>query len=154
GAATAVFSLVHAVLLTALPFSEPDRLVWMYNARTERDRAPFSIPDIENYRQESSTLAGMATFTNWTANLTGVGEAERLEGTRVPGNFFEVPGATALIGRALLPSDESVDRRVAVLTYGLWSRRFGALPTVVGRTVLLNGIAYTIVGVLPPGFLF
>src|SRR5215208_1926233 len=99
GAATAVFALVHAVLLKDLPFAEPDRLVWMYNARTERDRAPLSIPDLRDYLSDASTLTGLAAFTNWTANLTGVGDAERLEGTRVSGNFFQILGASALIGR-------------------------------------------------------
>src|SRR5215470_9807024 len=79
GSATAVFSLVRAVLLRDLPFADPDRLVWMYNARTERDRAPFSIPDLDDYRASNATLAGLAAFTNWTANLTGSGDAERLE---------------------------------------------------------------------------
>src|SRR6188474_698938 len=66
GAATMTFSLVHAALLRSLPFSDPDRVVWMYNLRTERDRAPLSIPDVEDYRRESSSLAGIAVFTNWT----------------------------------------------------------------------------------------
>src|SRR5437773_1998442 len=66
GAATAVFTLVHAVLLRELPFAEPDRLVWMYNARTERDRAPFSIPDVTDYARDAATIEGLATFTNWT----------------------------------------------------------------------------------------
>src|SRR5436309_8104748 len=82
GGATAVFTLVQAVLLHALPFREPDRLVWMYNLRTERDRAPLSIADLDDYRRENSTLEGLAPFTNMTANLTGAGEAERLEGIR------------------------------------------------------------------------
>src|SRR5512138_2038900 len=83
GAATAVFTLVNAVLLRALPFHEPDRLVWMYNARVERDRAPFSIADLDDYTKGAKTLEGVAPFTNWTANLTASGEAERLEGVRV-----------------------------------------------------------------------
>src|ERR1041384_7644089 len=83
GAATAVFALVQAALLRDLPFQEPERLAWMYNARTERDRAPLSIPDLDDYRRDNATLAGLAAFTNWTANLTGTGDAERLEGTRV-----------------------------------------------------------------------
>src|SRR6185436_8292321 len=74
GAATAVFTLVQSVLLNELPFSEPDRLVWMYNARTERDRAPFSIADLDDYARENTTLAGLAPFTNFAANLTGSGE--------------------------------------------------------------------------------
>src|SRR6202795_3380565 len=101
GAATAVFSLVNPVVLRALPFAEPDRLVWMYNARTERDRAPFSIPDLNDYRTANTTLAGLAVFTNWTANLTGAGEAERLEGTRVSGDFFPLLGSQPPHGRAI-----------------------------------------------------
>ena len=154
GAATAVFTLVQAVLLHDLPFSDPDRLVWMYNARTERDRAPISIPDLNDYAREATTIAGFAPFMNWTANLTGVGEAERLEGTRVSGNFFQLVGSTAMLGRAMQPNDESEGSKVAVITHGLWTRRFGGDPGVVGRAVSLNGATYTIVGVMPPGFLF
>src|SRR6185369_7341366 len=73
GAAAAVFALVQAVLLRDLPLAEPDRLAWMYNARTERDRAPLSIPDLDDYRRDNATLSGIATFVNWTANLTGTG---------------------------------------------------------------------------------
>jgi predicted permease len=154
GAATAVFTLVNAVLLHDLPFADPDRLVWMYNARTERDRAPFSIPDLNDYARDASSLAGLAAFTNWTANLTGVGDAERLEGTRVSGNFFPLVGSTAMLGRTLEPRDESAGSKIAVITYGLWTRRFGADRTIVGTGVLLNGATYTIVGILPSGFVF
>jgi putative ABC transport system permease protein len=83
GAATTVFTLVQAVLLSDLPFADPDRLVWMYNLRTERDRAPLSIPDLNDYERDAASIEGFAPFTNWTANLTGAGEAERLEGVRV-----------------------------------------------------------------------
>jgi putative ABC transport system permease protein len=154
GASTLVFTLVHTALVRALPFEQPETLVWMYNARTERDRAPFSIPDLDDYRRENTTLADLAIFTNWAANLTGVGPPERLEGTRVSGNFFQVLGARAWLGRTLEPRDEAGDARVAVLTYGLWQRRFGGDPQMVGRDVSLNGAAYTVVGVLPRGFVF
>jgi putative ABC transport system permease protein len=154
GAATAVFTLVQSVLLHELPFADPDRLVWMYNARTERDRAPFSIPDLNDYRRDTSTLAGLAPFTNWTANLTGASEAERLEGTRVGGNFFQLLGARAALGRPLTAADEVSGSLVAVLTHGLWTRRFGGHPAVVGTSVILNGASYTVVGVMSPGFLF
>jgi hypothetical protein len=126
GAATLVFTLVQTALVRALPFTDPGSLVWMYNARTERERAPLSIPDLEDYRQANTTLADMAVFTNWAANLTGNGPPERLEGTRVSGNFFQVLGARAWLGRTLEPGDEAGDARVAVLTYGLWLRRFAA----------------------------
>jgi len=90
GAAAAVFAVVNAVLLVDMAFRDPDRLVWLYNARTERDRAPLSLPDLEDYRRAARTLDGLAPFTNWTANLTGNGDAERLEGFRVAGNFFDL----------------------------------------------------------------
>ncbi|HVQ14031.1 MAG TPA: ABC transporter permease [Vicinamibacterales bacterium] len=154
GAATLMFSLVNAVLIRDLPFTQPDRLVWMYNLRTERDRAPLSIADYEDYRQQASTLTGLSPFINWTANLTGVGSPERLEGTRVAGNFFELLGARPLLGRTLRPDDETTQAQVAVLSYGLWVRRFGGTPDIVGRGVSLNGATYTVVGVLPPRFLF
>jgi len=134
GAATAVFTVVHAVLLRDLPFSEPDRLVWMYNLRTERDRAPLSIPDLNDYRRDAGTIDGLAPFTNWTANLTGAGDAERLEGVRVSGEFFQIVGSAASIGRALQPADESENAKVAVVTDGLWRGRFGGDESLVGRT--------------------
>jgi putative ABC transport system permease protein len=154
GATTLMFTLVQAVLLRDLPFQDPGRLVWMYNLRTERDRAPLSVPDVDDYRRESSSLAGLAVFTNWTANLTGTGSPERLEGTRVSGKFFQLLGVHPAVGRALMPEDEARDARVAVLTHGLWVRRFGGEPSIVGRGVSLNGATYTVVGVLPDRFLF
>jgi putative ABC transport system permease protein len=154
GAATAVFSLVQTTLLHDLPYTHPDRLVWMYNARTERDRAPFSIPDLNDYMRDARTLAGTAAFTNWTADLTGAGDAERLEGTRVSGQFFELLGSAPALGRVFTARDETEGARVAVLTHGLWMRRFGGDLAIAGQAVVLNGAPYTIVGVLPAGFLF
>jgi len=154
GAATVMFSLVQAVLLRTLPFDDPERVVWMYNLRTERDRAPLSIPDFEDYRREASTVSGLAVFTNWGANLTGDGPPERIEGVRVSGDFFQVLGARAFSGRLLAVADEVSETQTTVLTHGLWVRRFGADPRIVGRSVALNGVNHVVVGVLPPGFVF
>src|SRR5262245_52617566 len=153
GAATAVYAVVEAVIVRALPVREPGRLVWMWNARVERDRAPFSALDLADYRQQSTVLDGLAPFVNWAANLTGLGDAERLEGIRVGPGFFDVLGVTAAFGRTLSsPGDDRA--QVAVLTERLWRRRFGADPAIVGQTISLNGAGYTIVGVLPAGFVF
>ena len=149
-----MYTLVQSVLLRELPFQEPERLVWMYNSRAERDRAPLSVPDLEDYRQEASSLAGLAAFTNWTTNLTGIGTPERLDGVRVSGNFFELLGTSAALGRTLQPDDEARERRVAVLTHGLWQRRFGGDPALVGKDISLNGATYMVVGVLHQRFLF
>src|SRR5262245_53479387 len=152
GAATGVYAVVEAVVLRALPVREPDRLVWMWNARVERDRAPFSALDLADYRHDNVVLEGLAPFTNWTANLTGVGDAERLEGVRVSPEFFEVVGVPTQFGRTFIAAD--LRSQVAILTDRLWRRRFGADPSIIGQVVSLNGASHTIVGVLPPGFVF
>src|SRR6185295_9610987 len=148
GAATAVYAVVEAVILRAVPARDPERLVWMWNARVERDRAPFSALDLIDYREQNSVLDGLAPFINWTANLTGLGDAERLEGIRVDPGFFELLGVKATAGRTFAGPD--VRAQVAVLTDRLWRRRFGADPAVVGQMVSLNGAAHAIVGILPP----
>jgi putative ABC transport system permease protein len=152
GAATAVYAVVDAVVLRALPVRDAGRLVWMWNARVERDRAPFSAPDLADYRAQNKVLEGVAPFINWTANLTGAGDPERLEGVRVDPGFFDLLGVPAVSGRVFVESDGRA--RVTMLTERLWRRRFGADPAIVGRDLSLNGAAYTVVGVLPRGFVF
>src|SRR5262249_26862296 len=94
----------------------------------------------------------LAAAFQWSANVTG-GEAERLQGMRASANLFPMLGSSAALGRTLVPEDErGAGRRVVVLGHGLWTRRFGARPDVVGTSMLLNGDAYTIVGVLPASF--
>src|SRR5215510_4172680 len=105
GAATGVYAVVEAVILRALPVRDPQRLVWMWNARVERDRAPFSALDLADYGTDNTVLEGLAPFTNWTANLTGSGDAERLEGVRVAPEFFDVLGVQPELGRGLTRSD-------------------------------------------------
>src|SRR5438874_2389708 len=150
GAATAVYAVVEAVVVRALPVRDPGRLVWMWNARVERDRAPFSALDLADYRDQNTVLDGLAPFVNWTANLTGAGDAERLEGVRVDPGFFDLLGVTAASGRVFARSDARA--QVTVLTDRLWRRRFGADSTIIGHDVSLNGTAYTVVGILPRGF--
>jgi putative ABC transport system permease protein len=153
GAATAVFSLTNAVVLRALPFHEPSRLVWMCNARLERDRAPFAVLDLDDYGARNHVLERFAGFMNWTANLTGVGEPERLEGMRVATAFFDVLGSDAAYGR-VFRTGEDAEQRIAVITDRLWRRRFGGDRGIVGRNIELSGVPYTVVGVLPQSFVF
>src|SRR5262245_7119570 len=103
-ASTAVYALVEAVVVRSLPVREPGRLVWMWNARVERDRAPFSALDLADYRDQNTVLESLAPFTNWTANLTGSGDPERLEGLRVAPAFFDVLGVLPSRGQCLLVS--------------------------------------------------
>ena len=152
GGATAVYAVVDAVIVRALQVRDPERLVWMWNARVERDRAPFSALDLADYRDQNTVLEGLAPFINWTANLTGSGDAERLEGIRVDPAFFDLVGVRPAFGRTIAKDDAHA--QVTMLTERVWRRRFGADPQIVGRQISLNGTAYTIIGVLPPGFSF
>ena len=155
GANTAIFSVVNAVLLRPLPFKEPERLLWIWAVRTDRDKAFFSIPEFIDYRERNQTLAQMAAYTGWGASLTGSAEPERFQGARVSAHAFQMLGVEAVLGRALTADDDKADSpRVVVLTHGLWQRRFGADPSVIGRILTLNGDSYTVVGVLPPDFVF
>jgi putative ABC transport system permease protein len=155
GANAAIFSMVNSVLIRQLPYREADRLVWLWSHRTDRDRAPFSIPDFLDYRTQSKTVERMAAFSEWSANLTEAGDPERLQGVRVSADVFELLGVKSLHGRTLEAYDDRPDsERVVVLTHGLWQRRFGADAGCIGRTVLLNDQSYTVVGVLPAEFIF
>ena len=93
--------MVHAVLLQALPFKDPERLYWIWSRHTSTDRYPFQLPEFCDYRDQNRTLEAVAGFANWSANLTGDGPAERLAGLRVSDNFFDLLGTPAAVGRPL-----------------------------------------------------
>ena len=153
GANTALFSVVHAVLLKPLPFSKPDELYAIWSRHTSTDRYPFSLPEFCDYRDGARSLAEAAALTNWSGNLAGEGATERIPGLRVSGNFFEMLGAVPALGRTLRPADDAPgNEKVVVLSHRLWQRRFGGDPGVVGRPVTLNGEPYTVVGVLAASF--
>lgn len=151
GANAAVFGLVHAVVLSPLPFPDADRLVTVEQTRPDSAREPLSIPDYRDLRARTRAFDALAATFQWSANLTG-GDAERIQGMRASASFFAITGVRAAIGRTIDAADEhGAGSRVVVLTHGLWTRRFGASAAVLGTPIVLNGDAYTIVGVLPPG---
>jgi len=154
GANTAVFSLVNAVLVSPLPFPHASQLVEVTGRRLDVERDPISLPDYLDLRDGNRSFAVLAAAFQWSANVTG-GEAERLQGMRATSNLFTALGTQAALGRALVPDDESgAARRVVVLSHGLWKRRFGADPNVLGLSIILNGDAYSVVGVLPSAFVY
>jgi putative ABC transport system permease protein len=153
GATTAVFSVVHAVLLRQLPYGDVERVFWIWSDQPGRDRTPFNVPDFLDYRDSTRSLAGLAGFFAFSANLTDEAAAERVQGLRATGNFFDIIGARAGAGRLLQPGDEPAGAdRVVVLTDPFWRRRFGGDPAIVGGSIRLNGEEYAVVGVLAPGF--
>ena len=155
GANTAIFSVVNALLLRALPYAEPGRLVTIEHLYPGLDgmQAPVSAAGFADYRDGTRSFATMAVQTGWGPNLTGTGDPERLAGARVSGQFFPVLGVAPLHGRTLRPDEDQPGRNlVVVLSHGLWLRVFGGEPSAVGKTMQLNGESYEVVGVMPPEF--
>jgi predicted permease len=155
GTNTALFSVVDAVLLRQLPFAHADRTVWITEVRPDRSDAPFSLPDFLDYRDHTATLDSISAVGSWSANVTGRGDAERLNGMRVSANLFETLGVNAAVGRTLEPEDDRPGAPpVVVMTYALWQRRFGGDSGLIGQPLELNGASYTLVGILPSNFVF
>lgn len=150
GANTAIFTLVHGVLLRPLPLRDPATLATFTLVKPGTDRQPLSLLDLEDFRAQSRTLAAIVAVLQWGVNVTGAGEAERLQGMRVSPEYFEVTGARVQLGRTIQSSDER--ERVVLITHGLWQRRYGGAADALAQAVVLNGEAFTIVGVLPPDF--
>lgn len=157
GANAAVFSIVNATLLRALPYPEPDRIVlpWEYSddvrERIGFDRLPSSPGDYTDYHDRNNTFAAFASMRADQLNLTGSGDPERIAGVRVGAEFFEVLGLQAIAGRTFGRGDTG---RLVVIAEGLWRRRFGNDPSIAGRVISLNGEPATIVGVVADGFRF
>ena len=154
GANAVVFSAVHAVLYRPLPFGDGVVRLFQADARDQR-RSEASAPDFVDWREGSRRLAGMAAYTPTSLALTADGDPEQLSATTVTGDFFRVLGITAAYGRTLLPEDDPVTApAVVVLSHGLWTRRYGAQPSVIGRTIVLDGQPHAVIGVLPQGASF
>lgn len=150
GVNVAAFSVANAVLLRDLPYRDAESLVWIWAARTDRDRAFFSLPDFLDFQEQNKTLADFEALSQWAASRLETPSPRRLQGMRVTQRFFDALGVTALHGRYFLPGETAV----VVLSFGLWTRDYGADPAIVGRSITLNNRAYQVVGVARPDLLF
>jgi predicted permease len=154
GANTAIFSVVEAVLLRALPYRDADRLVMLWENNRLRNR-PHNVVNPGNlldWREQAGSFEEVAGFSDQRFNLAGGGEPEEVAGQAATPNLFRLLGARPALGRTLLPGDEDGGRSVAVISHGLWQRRFGGSPEVIGKTLILDGGGATVVGVMPPDF--
>jgi putative ABC transport system permease protein len=150
GATTAIFSVVNSVLLRPLPFRDPDQLVWIWSRRPTNNKAPFSLPDFLDHRDQNQTLEQVAAFGNIGLSLSGIERTDQLQGQRVSANLFQLLGVEAAHGRLMLPADdEPAQRHVVVLTHESWQRRFGGDPKMVGKPLILNGESYEVIGIAP-----
>jgi len=150
-AAASIGGLLQAVLLRPLPFRDPERLVWVWASRVDRDKAFFSIPEFLDHLAATRS-ADLVACSQWGASLTGDGEPERIPGVRMAADGLTLLGVAPAAGRVFDASDEQ--RKVAVISHDLWRRRFGADPGAVGKTLTLNGEPFEIVGVLPVSWTF
>src|SRR5262249_51880726 len=155
GANSAIFSVVNAVLLRSLPYREPDRLVLVSHYRENAGRDSALGADFLEWRDQAKAFEQIAAYTSETVDLTGSGEPERLEAGMVSAELFATLGVAHALGRAFTPEEDMAGSAPAViLSYGLWRRRFGADPQVIGRTVALGNQSRPVVGIMPPGFRF
>lgn len=157
GANTAIFSVVNAVLLRPLPYSDPSRLVWVTEVwPKQHGSASVPSPDYANWGSHARVFAAMAAYdVGNQINLTGSGEPERIEGAVVTSSFFKLLGIQPVLGRGFLPEEDLPDGRpVVILSHDLWQRRFSGDLNIVGKSITLDSERYAVVGVLPRNFRF
>jgi hypothetical protein len=153
GANTALFSVVNGVLLNPLAYPHSDQLVAIYAKINGVDSAPIEYPNFQDWQRDSRSFASMAAYRNEDYNFIGNGEGERLSGYMISADFFNALGVLPVLGRTFRVDDDQIGAApVAVLSGGFWKRKFGGSPDVVGKPIILNGTAYTIVGVIPDTF--
>ena len=160
GASTAVFSIVNAVLLKPLPYPNADRVVFPWRQSPPGidlgyNEVPWGANTFQDFQRDSNTFEAVGAFEAAGFNLTGTGDPVRVDGVRASAGFFRALGVAPALGRTFVDDEDHVGRdHEVVLGYGLWQRKFGGDPNVLGRSLELNGESYAVVGVMPRGFAF
>jgi putative ABC transport system permease protein len=157
GANTAIFSVVNGVLLRPLPYADPDRLVMIWDDFTKQDLLHISVsaPEFMDYKARMKSFSNCAAYTSGQVNLTGAGEAQQVRATAATAGFFETLGVPPALGRSFTEDeDRPGNETVVVLSDGLWKRSFGGDPSIVGRSIMIDGRAHTVVGVARNGFTY
>ena len=155
GANTAIFSVVHTVLLQSLPYRDSDKLVvlWENNRSGNHPRNVISSANFLDWQAQAHSFDGMAAFYDARFNMTGAGEPVVAEAQVATDNLFNVLGADAMLGRTFTPDDaQPGGGNVTILSYGFWQRQFGGARDVIGKTIMLEGAKVTVIGVMPPDF--
>src|SRR2546421_229306 len=153
GANTAIFSAVKPTLFESLPYPHADRLVTLLEMHADGSRGAGTFGMYQGLVERQHSLVVTAVLKAWRPTLTGASEPERFEGQRVSASFFSVLGVAPVLGRDFQPADDQLHGPdVAIISDGLWRRRFGADPTMIGRQVMLDDKLYTVIGVMPPEF--
>ena len=156
GGNAVIFSLISTILLRPLPISHPEQVFAIHQGK-EKDASysqSMSYPNYKDIRDRNAVLSGMAVYRFDPMSLSHNGSNERVWGYLVSGNYFDVLGVQAFLGRTFTVDEDRTpnSRPVAVLSYGCWQRRFGGAPGIVGSSIQINGHSFTAIGVAPPGF--
>src|SRR5271169_1627410 len=155
GANTALFSVVNGVLLNPLAYPRSSQLIAIYERSIGFDKEPIEYLNFLDWQGESRSFASMATYRNEDYTFVGTSEGERLSGYMISADFFKALGVAPILGRTFRVDDDQIGAApVVVLSGGFWKRKFGSDPDIIGKPIILNGTAYTIVGVIPDSFNF
>jgi predicted permease len=153
GANTALFSVINGVLLSPLPFPQPDQLVTLHENKPNFEGGSVSYPNFRDWQKENRTFSSLALARGYGFSLTGIGEAEQVNGEFISSDFFSVLGVKPVMGRTFAQDEERVGAGpVALISAGLWQRKFSSAPDILGKNIALDGRDYTIVGVIPASF--
>ena len=155
GINTAIFSVVNGVLLRPLPYQDPEGIVtlWQRNTQNGAEREPVSPANFLDYRDRNRVFEQVSALRPYGLDYTGGGEPETFHAWLVTAGFFDILSARALHGRTFMPNEhEAGNEQVVVLGHGLWQRRFGADPNIIGQKMILDGKPHTVVGIMPPEF--
>lgn len=155
GATTAIFSVIKAVVLNPLPYDDPERIVVLWEVNPEGNLDRVSVPTFDAWRREARTLSSIAAYRQVDFSFAGSGDPMNVRGVRATPDFFTVLRARAALGRTFTPDEAVVGAdRVAVVSHGFWTRLLGANPGVIGTTIQLDAVPFTVAGVMPAGFEF
>jgi len=153
GANTALFSVVNGVLLNPLPYPHPEELVRLHESKVNFATGSISYPNFRDWQRENHTFAAMALSRGSSANLTGVGEAERVNIQFITSDFFPLLGVQPVAGRLFTAGEDEIGRApIALVSEGVWKRKLGGTPDAVGKALTLDGNSYTLVGIIPDRF--
>ena len=153
GANTALFSVINGVLLNPLPYPHPEQLVTLHESKPNFNTGSISYPNFLDWQKDNHTLSSLAVSRSYSFSLTNLGEAEQIPAQFVTSDFFPILGVNPTLGRALVPADDQKGAAaVALVSAGFWKRKLGSASDAVGKSLVLDGKSYTIVGVIPPDF--
>jgi predicted permease len=155
GANTALFSVVNGVLLNPLPYPQPEQLVTLHESKPNFESGSISFPNFRDWRKDNHTFSAMAISRGYAFSLTGAGDAIQANGEFVASDFFSILGVKPLLGRTFAPGEDEIGASpIALISEGLWQRKFASAPDIAGKGMTLDGRGYTIIGVIPASFHF